>query len=271
VSEIRCLIQHRPATRHHSHKAEDKCNELDKRGLTTDAENLRTLCACGRAATRWQLANIAKGVTADLQKCYILLQEEGHQLPKANQLRFSSKVALDCAGAARWTEFVALFSLKLPESQSGWISDPVFGALLPSRNQAEELKEFWSIYNSTVVNDCIVALVKDCGTDSEKRTTLIDLATSFIQKCRANEKDLPEYAIQGTQPALQFFKGIIGLLLPYPGHLGSSASDVTFLRSDDKSQAAIVEVFGESGKAIARRLRTDEFWKRCVLELARVM
>jgi hypothetical protein len=99
------------------HKAEEKVKDLVAKGCKQDAENLRTLCACGRASVHWQCATLPVTPAAELQQSYVLLQDEKYEVPRTSRMLFSKKVAVEYADSGRWADWTDILTLHLPDAQ----------------------------------------------------------------------------------------------------------------------------------------------------------
>lgn len=223
-------------------------------------DDLESVIKCGRAAMQWQQASITLGSTAELQRSHEVLVAEGHEVCRGALLEFCGKVASEYASEGRWTDWAGVLGLSVQE----WsVSKPGFGALLPSRVATEALEEFWALWQAAFLCDPLLEAIKGAGESAAMIAGLRNAVEGFLALMKMNEKDVPQYVLDGSGNATQFARGLLALIVPTPLHMGSSQADVNFvfpLSVSSRNGMPVAKVFPTSGKTALRYMDCD-LWK----------
>ena len=198
--------------------------------------------------------------TNELQKAHHCLESEGHSVTREAKQEFSRKVANEFAVEGRWKKWAGVLRLSVQDWST---SKPSFGSFVPGRTSVENLDSFWVSWQAAFLCDSVLECIKDAGDSAAGIAPCKAAFEDFVTSMLEDQKDAPQYIIDGMKHSMSFARGILGLLVTTPLHLGTSQVDVNFicpLEGGSRSALPVSKVFPAGGKTALRYLEAD-IWK----------
>ena len=188
-------------------------------------------------------------------------------LPHQHRLLITLKYALIKLRAGAYDEWIACLDVTpLPETQ--WTpAKPTFGAswgpwAMDEADVPQEKLEQGATWLQAMFDDPFLRLMNDKSTEA-----IVGQLSPLVRFLTENSCCFPPELQSYRDVALRVARGLLAILSPTPGFMGSGARDVEFIHQPAGCQMpAVVNEFPKMGRLIAGKLRRDEFWKGLVSE-----
>lgn len=265
-------------------------SELKRQKKVVVADNLQVLVNCGRAAMKWQPAEIrnSKVPIGELQAGYIILAKMEYvskmeSVSRVGEFQVSNRripSVQDCEdgvcleGRRRVRFFCALVSLALDIVLGGAGQgravrvEPQLRSGASAPDQRERLGGVLDIVEGRLLDGFV------CQAHPQRlnrRDAGVEVHLAGVCRGRRSLRasaDFPEYAATDFKGPIRLALGMVALLDPTPNACGSSKDDVFSIapvkEAAGKHQSELEESFGQAGKTLSRSFRTTSFWKERV-------
>lgn len=260
--------RHMPACMPSRHIAKLKARLDSAVPGSVDFEERLMLLNCATAANNLQLHLLKAERWNDMMLDLDILENAGYDIPMSHQRKLTSirsEVYLKKGDFEAWIRCVwpTWTNLHTEMDKLRWQhqSPCLASCCTDTSGEIGDTSALTTAFHQSVLNDAWMAIFRDASRD-EKSEPLVACCTVFLETAEKYTDNIPTCLLTDMQRMVQFYKGILALVSPIPGYMGSTLDDVLWCRPPvaKRPTDCAEKALGRVGKIVAGVLRSEKMW-----------